>query len=379
MDKQNSSDYTETVGKHGLITMFCKRAKIILPVALLLVVVFAAGQTSCKSNDSSKVKLMVLAADSLIIPFQEIEKAFELKYPNIDVIIEGHGSIQVIRSVTELGEEADLAAVADSQLIPLLMYQAQIPDVGGPYADWYIDFATNALVIAYTDSSLYSSEITANNWYEIMSRPDVRIGLADPVIDSLGYRALMSVQLAKSYYQNDAIFEKLIAGDFTSVVDVTSTGGIATIHVPEFLKPAQNRIFLRSYSIQILALLESGDVDYAFEYESVAKQHGLKFLSLPPAIDLSSPDYAETYKQVRVRMDFQRFASVMPEFEGAPIIYAITIPGNAPHQQEAVAFLEFLLGSDGQRILTENYQPPLTPARADDLTRVPAALRPLLR
>jgi ABC-type molybdate transport system substrate-binding protein len=79
-----------------------------------------------------------------------------------------------------------------------------------------------------------------------------------------------------------------------------------------------------------------------------------------------------------VELEFQRFAEVVPEFEGALIIYGITIPRNAPHQQEAIKFLEYLLSPEGQHILSENYHPPLTPAEADDISKVPAALRPLL-
>ncbi len=39
---------------------------------------------------------------------------------------------------------------------------------------------------------------------------------------------------------------------------------------------------IRPYSVNLLPLLESGDLDYAFEYESVIKQHGLESVSLPP-------------------------------------------------------------------------------------------------
>jgi molybdate/tungstate transport system substrate-binding protein len=253
-----------------------------------------------------------------------------------------------------------------------------MPDGLGPYADWYIKFATNKLGIAFTDTSLYASEITADNWYEIISRPDVRIGLANPSIDALGYRALMVVQLAEDYYGDDTIFEKLIVNNFAAGFEVAQTNDVSVIKVPELLKPTQNRIFLRSYSIQLLALLESGEVDYAFEYESVAKQRGLRFLELPQAIDLSSQNYTDQYKQVRVELEFQRFAEVVPEFEGTPIIYGITIPGNAPHQQEAIKFLEYLIGQEGQHIFNENYHPPLIPAGADDVSKVPVELRPLL-
>jgi molybdate/tungstate transport system substrate-binding protein len=346
---------------------------------LALLLISAASLSSCGAENPNKIPLSVYCAGSLIVPFQAVEKAFEARYPEIDARPEGHGSIQVIRAVTELGEDVDVAAVADSQLIPLLMYNVDLPDSSGPCAYWRIDFATNALGIAYTPESSGSAEINDRNWYEIFNRPEVRIGLSDPRIDSLGYRALMTFQLAEDYYQDDSIFEKFMISGFTLGMKASSSKGITTISVPQVIQPISAKISLRTYSIQLLALLESGDLDYAFEYESVARQRGLRFLRLPPAIDMSSQDYSDTYHRVRVKMDFQRFASVAPAFEGMPIIYGVTIPGNALHRQEALTFLEFLLGPDGQRILRENYQPPLIPAVADFENRVPAALRSFLQ
>lgn len=344
-----------------------------------IIIASAVVFTSCAPAGQNKVQLRVYMADSLMIPFQTIEKQFELKYPGVDVLIEGHGSIQVIRAVTELGDDVDLAAVADSQLIRLLMYDTQMPDKNGPYADWCIDFATNAIGIAYTDNSRYAKEIKADNWYQIMSRPDVNIGFSDPRIDSLGYRTLMVAQLARAYYKDDALFDRLLAGNFSPVIGITTSQGITVIKVPEMLRPALPRVILRSYSLQILALLESGDVDYSFEYESVARQHGLNFLKLPDEINLSSQNYTQLYRQVKVEMDFQRFASVNPKFNGAPIVYGVTIPNNALHPEVATTFLEFLLGQGGQSILRENYQPPLVPAVSDNPAKVPDILRGLIQ
>jgi molybdate/tungstate transport system substrate-binding protein len=342
-------------------------------VGAALMIVSITGLISC--GGGHKVTLKISNAASLIVPFQEMEKEFESRNPNIDVMLEGHGSIQVIRSVTELGQDMDLAAVADFQLVPLLMYPAQMPDNRGPYADWCIKFATNKLGIAYKAGTLYSTEINAQNWYEILSRPDVRIGLADPRIDSLGYRALIAIQLAQQYYQDNTLFQKLIIANFSAGFEVTNNEDITTIKIPQLVKPVEKRVSLRSYSIQLLALLESGDIDYAFEYESVAKQRGLKFLELPSEIDLSSRDYSDRYGQGKGELGFQRFTSVEPVFEGAQIIYGITIPRNAPHPQEAEKFLEFLLGPDGQRILAANYQPALVPAEADGLANMSEGLR----
>ena len=83
----------------------------------------------------NKTPLVVFAAGSLIIPFAEIETAFEAKYPNIDVLAEYNGSIQVMRHVTDLHEPSDVVATADASLVPMLMYATDNPETGRPYAD----------------------------------------------------------------------------------------------------------------------------------------------------------------------------------------------------------------------------------------------------
>jgi molybdate/tungstate transport system substrate-binding protein len=354
--------------------------KIGLWLALTALIIASALTTpSCSPETRKPIQLRVYNADSLILPFQEIEKKFELQHPGIDVIIEGHGSIQVIRATTELGEKVDVAAVADSQLIRLLMYDTPMKEKNGNYADWCIDFATNAMGIAYTDRSRYASEISAGNWYEIMSRPEVKLGLSDLRIDSLGYRALMLMRLAEIHYHDDQLIERMLGGAFVTDLAISDMNGLTTITVPELLKPARERIVLRTYSLQVLALLESGDVDYSFEYESVARQRGFRFLQLPEAINLKSRDYAAIYKQVRVTMEFKRFASVNPQFPGAPIVYGVTIPNNAEHPQEALTFIGYLLGPEGREVLNRNFQPPLIPASCDNTSRLPDSLRSMFR
>jgi molybdate/tungstate transport system substrate-binding protein len=312
-----------------------------------------------------------------MVPFEALEKAYEARYPEVDILVEGHGSIQVIRHVTELYEEADVIAVADYSLIPMMTYNVTIPDTNSSYASWYVKFSTNFLGIAYTPESKYASEINENNWYEILARPDIRLGLSDARLDACGYRALMLLYLAELYYDDNTIFEKVI-GPFNPPIELLS-GETTTITVPEILNPMSDRIILRGSSIRMLALLESGDIDYAFEYRSVAKQHNLNFLSLPLEIDLSSLEQSEFYEQVACELDFHRFASVQPKFTGQPIIYGITIPCNAPHYEQAIMFIEFLLGPEGQQILENNYHPLILPAEADNMDNIPGELKRLLK
>lgn len=326
----------------------------------------------------AKTPLVVFCAGSLIQPGADLKKAFEAANPDIDVLNEYHGSIQVIRHVTELHEAIDVVATADHALIPMLMYASKDPESGLPYANWYIRFATNRLGIAYSARSLYANEITADNWSDILQRPDVKVGIADPRFDASGYRALMVYQLATMLYGKPTLFFDMFDGAFKRPVTVENDGGQAVIHVPELLESKDgSHIVLRGASIQLIALLESGDMDYAFEYESVIRQHGLELLELPDELNLGDPDMEETYGRVTVQLDFQRFASVQPLFRGEQIGYGITIPSNAPHPREAERYLAFLLGPEGRKIMAADYQPLLDPLTADGYANLPPALQKL--
>jgi len=208
-------------------------------------------------------------AGSLMVPYAAIEKAFEAENPDIDVEIEAHGSIQVIRHVTELGVDIDVVAVADSSLIPMLMYATKM-DNGKPYASWYIEPARNEFVIAYSANSKYADILTADNWFDILSRSDVKVGLSDPRMDAVGYRTLMMTKLAEKYYGQQGIMSNTVGKYFTTPITSTNTNGIDLIKVPELLDPTSNHMYLRGASLECISLLESGDIDYSFEYISVA-------------------------------------------------------------------------------------------------------------
>jgi molybdate/tungstate transport system substrate-binding protein len=353
------------------------RQRRVLPVAALaalvaIVVTFstcALGGCGSASSD----KLSVIDAGSLIVPFDRLATAYAQAHPGERVQTESHGSIQVIRQVTDLHRRFDVLASADAALIPALME-------GGSdrSADWYAVFATNRLVLAYSPGGRFASLLGAGDWRAAITAPGIRFGLADPRFDPAGYRALMVLQLAEHWYGDDHLFEDLTLGRLSPPVTVTSKGGVDVIDVPELLQAVSGSgLVLRGASIQLVALLESGDLDCAFEYESVARQHGLPYVKLPPQIDLGDPRFARRYGRVAVAIAFRRFTAVKPVFRGEPIRYAVTIPTDAPHPERARSFVAYLLGPEGRRILANAYQPSVTPAQVDRFDRLPAELRAL--
>ena len=115
-------------------------------------------------------------------------QTFMKKYPQYHVLLEAHGSRTCARQITDLKRQVDVMGSADSAVIRNLL----MPE----YADFCIDFTTNEMVIMYTPKSQYADAIHADNWYEILLKPEVQYGHSDPNADPCGYRAVLTWQLA---------------------------------------------------------------------------------------------------------------------------------------------------------------------------------------
>ena len=107
---------------------------------------------------------------------------------------------------------------------------------------------------------------------------------------------------------------------------------------------------IRPKSAELIALLQAGELDYAWEYESAARGAHLEFVELPPEIDLSDEGLASQYARARVRVLGVRPGDTV-EVRGGPIRYGFSIPRRAPHPELAADFARFLVSPDGRRIM----------------------------
>jgi molybdate/tungstate transport system substrate-binding protein len=256
-----------------------------------------------------------------------MEKEFEARYPAVDIQREHGGSTRMARLISEVGKPADLMASADFQVID----KSLLPELG----IGNIRFATNELVLTYSEQSKYADEINTDNWFEILSRPGVSFGHSDPNIDPGGYRSMMAMQLAEKYYQRPGLYQRLLAN-----------------------RPLGN---LRDKSVSLTSMVQNGDLDYAWAYRSVALQHGLKFVTLDEHVNLANLDYDAFYRQAQVKVSGERPGTFFHR-EGRFVAYGITLLKHAPNREAAVAFLEYLLDAEGgQKILARCGQPPFNP------------------
>ncbi|MBW2649964.1 MAG: tungstate ABC transporter substrate-binding protein WtpA [Deltaproteobacteria bacterium] len=302
-----------------------KRKDVLISVVMLLLcTVVMLLPSSAFAGPSGK--LTIFHAGSLSVPLAAMEKAFETRYPGVDVQREASGSQKVI----------------DKLLIP-------------GYADWNIRFATNQLVLCYTDKSAYADMVNTDNWYNILQKKDVVWGHADPNLDPCGYRSLMVMQLAGKALNKPGLYKRLIAN-----------------------RPMEN---VRPKSVGLISLLQTGNMDYAWEYLSVAVQHGLKYIVLPDKINLGNYKYDPVYEQAFVEVTGKKPGTHMI-IRGKSCTYGVTLLKDAPNREAAIAFLEYMLDPEGGlKILKEMGQPPFIPCRvptAEMKKALPAGLQKLV-
>ncbi|MCK9276034.1 MAG: tungstate ABC transporter substrate-binding protein WtpA [Syntrophales bacterium] len=321
-----------------------KKKSTILYLAISTIVLFLV---SSLASAEPAGKLVFFHAGSLSVPFAAMEKAFETKYPKVDVLREAAGSQKCARKISDLKKPCDLMASADYKVIGKLLIPA--------YADWNIRFATNQLVLCYTDMSKYADRVNAENWYDVLQKKDVVWGHSDPNLDPCGYRSLMVLQLAEMYYKKPGLYEAVIAN-----------------------RPQAN---IRPKSVELISLLQTGNMDYAWEYLSVAVQHNLRYISLPDEINLGNYKFDDLYEKAVVKVTGKEPGTFM-EIKGQSCTYGVTIIKDAPNREAAIAFLEYLLDPEGGlKILKDMGQPPFIPCRvpsAEMKAMLPASLQKLV-
>ncbi|HET7025054.1 MAG TPA: extracellular solute-binding protein [Gemmatimonadales bacterium] len=267
----------------------------------------------------SAQSLSVFTAGSLARPFRELLDSFALIHPGVEPAETNAGSVDLARRIVDLGQVPDIYASADIDVILRLL----MPRVAG----WYVAFARNEMVLLHGPTSAGGDTINANNWWRVVAAPGVRMGSSDPALDPSGYRTLLVFELAERYYGVPGLAGRLRA--------------------------ALPRRYIRPSETDLIALVQAGELDYAWSYRSLAVTSGLSSVELPHEIDLGDPADSAGYAAVSVRVRRGAGGDSL-EFRGAPIEYGLTIPRSAPHPEMARAFVRFVLSPAGRAILVRN-------------------------
>ncbi|NQT81390.1 substrate-binding domain-containing protein [bacterium] len=296
-----------------------------LSVGLMLVFL-----CSCKGGKGPRKRVYVFSAACLNTALAEFEKSFEQKYRDVDVRVEVSGSLVAARKVSEYKRRGDIVISADKRVIDSLL----IPN----FADWQVAFLSNEMVLAYSENSRRAAEVNSSNWPKILLEPEVSVARADENLGPLGYQTLLVWKLADMHYR------ELLQG--------------ASLF--ETLSKKVSRELIRPDAAELLPTLGT-EVDYIFIYRSMAKDHILKHILLPPEVNLSSLPQKDFYSRVSVAISAAPGESLT--IRGEPILFSLTILREAPNKDGAISFVKTLLGREGRSILQRHGFSPLSPPR----------------
>lgn len=282
----------------------------------LVVMVWCAA--ACTRPDAPPDVLTVFAAGSLARPLRAALDTIEaMGGPRVRM--EVMGSREMIRAVTQLGRAPDLLVSADADELEARLMPT--------YVSTSTTFALNRVVLALSRNSIAARSITAQNWMQRAGADGIRIARADPARAPLGYRTQLVWKLAELESGQRGLAARLAA---------TS---------PDAL--------MRGNEADLAALLESGDADAAWCYESLARAMTLTYVKLGDLIDLGSASQARTYRRASVRISGSANTDSVT-MEGGPIRYSIAVVATGQDDSRAVSLRDRLVDNVGRRVMGRN-------------------------
>ncbi len=175
---------------------------------------------------------------------------------------------------------------------------------GAANGDWlssYTVFGASPLVLGYDPHSRFARALRAKPWYDVVGRPGFRLGRTDPATDPKGVLAVDALRGAALSFDRPGL------------------AALATTSSDVFPETA------------LVGELQAGQLDAGFFYAVEARAAHLRTVPLVGT--------------------------------GLAGDYTVAVVNRAPHRAGARAFVAFLLGPVGRRLLRANGVTPIVPAR----------------
>ena len=282
-------------------------------IAVVLPVI--ATLTACARGEPARGETTVFAAGSLARPLRAALDSIA-ESDGSTVRLEIMGSREILRAVTSLGRTPDLIVSADADELE----QTLIP----AYVTSSTTFASNRVVLALSPRRAVSDSVTPVNWADVAGSGTIRIARADPARAPLGYRTQMVWQLAERALARPGLAARLAAAS------------------PEAL--------MRGNESDLAALLESGDADAAWCYESLARSLKIPYVRIGDAVDLGAVADSAIYRLATVRIAGDKPGDSITVV-GTPIRYAIAVLTNGRDVIGATMLRTRLLDSVSVRVM----------------------------
>jgi molybdate/tungstate transport system substrate-binding protein len=254
----------------------------------LLAVLFAAALT-CVPAHADAPGSVVVAYPASLQTTMDGPVASALRDQGIEFVGEPGGSKQLASLIASGQRSPDVFIAID---------RANVDRLGAKVAS-AITFGSTRLGIAWEGKSNYAYVFTSvatgeTPWLVALAQPGLRIGRTDPDLDP------------KGQFTIDALVDLIGAANEKRILGVDKN--------PQQIYP----------EAELMARLESGDIDVGFFYQAEAAPHKVPFWAFPGEASMSDK-----------------------------LTYTLAVMKDAPHPEAAQAFAKFVLTGEGSHILQE--------------------------
>lgn len=305
-----------------------RSALVVVVVVVAVVAGFVGGwYARPTSGGASNTTLGIIAAGSLspstLLP--ALASTYANITPGVSTPISAQlyeGSTAAATTIVSEGTNSpyDLFVSADFRVIP----QHLMPPTES-YATGEAVFASDPIVLAYDPSAI--SGVNSSNWYEKITGPGIVLGVPNASADPLGQNVIFTIELEDAFADQGG---SLYAHFFTG-----APGGFASLTHSALYVTENNAA---------TALTVTHEVQAYLIYESYAKADGLSYVDLSPSVNLggfAAGDVAN-YQNASTTVLSGSSTKVVV---GAPALFALTVPSNAPTAHAGNAFAAWLLSN----------------------------------
>lgn len=206
--------------------------------------------------------------------------------------------------------------------------------LGQRYSGWAVAFASDQLVLAYSNSTgnslvtaiadQFSSALSSGNAslferaYSNLTSGKVKVGISDPSSDPAGLRGWISLEIAGMLYE----------------------GGNQTYYTSRIA--ANNGAVNSSSAAQLVSPLVAGQIQFLFIYKSAAISKGLDYVTLPSRVSFGDPALSSYYSNFT-------WNTISGIAHGSAIMLYITaLAGNGAMNGSTLSFVGYALNHSAE-------------------------------
>jgi molybdate/tungstate transport system substrate-binding protein len=349
-------------------------AAVVVIVVVILVAALVVSSTPAKTTTSTTTSTSVSTATSTLTSTVSGKEAPLVSYsadayaPEVTALLNNFSSstgVQVA-PLKSGGSTADASAIEagapDDVFVSSSLAATSSQYLGNLTANWSIGFATDQMVVAYSNSSTQTPATTNivslgntaaqsnatsdwNNFYTALVSGTVKVGISDPTQDPGGLRGWLALEAAGYLY----------------------SGGNSQAYVSTLLKDQDN--VTAASAADLVAPLQAGDIQFLFTYKSAAVSDGLPYITLDSHVNLGTASLASFYSKFS-------YTDSAGTTKGAPIVISVTIPLSVVNAAEALQFVQYVV--QNSKSLSTFGVVPLSPCVIYENTPPPVAIQQLV-